>query len=306
MTGAPGSGPVPGLQRRPDGWCAAFTALGSPCEALLDVDDRDEAAALAAAVAGEAARIEAKWSRYRDDGIIHAINTSAGRPVVVDDETAGLLDLADRCFRLSGGRFDATSGVLRRAWRFDGTDAVPSRAAVTALLALVGWEKVAWRRPELSLPAGMELDLGGLGKEYAVDRAAQLLSLRTRAAVLVNFGGDLRALGARRDGRPWRVGVEAPEAVAGASPPRALDLELAQGALATSGDSRRFLLKAGVRYGHILDARTGWPAPGAPRAVTVLADTCVEAGVLATLAMLQGAGARDFLAGQGLRHWVQD
>lgn len=298
--------PVPALERRPDGWRAAFTALGSPCEALLDVDDRDEAAMLADAVAGEAARVEARWSRYRHDGIIHAINTSAGRPVVVDDETAGLLDLADHCHKLSEGRFDVTSGVLRRAWRFDGSGAVPARAAVRELLPLVGWDKVAWRRPEITLPAGMELDLGGLGKEYAVDRAAQLLSLRTRAAALVNFGGDLRALGVRRDGRPWRVGVEAPVAGAGeALPPEALDLELAQGALATSGDSRRFVMGHGVRYGHILDARTGWPAPGAPRAVTVLADTCVEAGVLATLAMLQGAGARDFLAGQGVRHWVQ-
>lgn len=294
------------LQRRSDGWRAAFTALGSPCEVLADVDDRDEAAALAEAAAGEAARVERKWSRYREDGVIHAINTSAGRPVVVDDETAGLLDLADRCFRLSEGRFDVTSGVLRRVWRFDGSAAVPSRAAVTALLPLVGWEKVAWRRPEIALPTGMELDLGGLGKEYAVDRAVQLLSLRTRAAALINFGGDLRALGARRDGRPWRVGVEAPAAGACGPAPRALDLELAQGALATSGDSRRFLLKNGVRYAHILDARTGWPAPGAPRSVTVLADTCLEAGLLATLAMLRGAGAREFLAAQGMRHWVQD
>lgn len=297
---------APELQRRPDGWRAAFTALGSPCELLVDVDDRDEAAALAEAAAGEAARIERKWSRYRDDGIIHAINTSAGRPVVVDDETAGLLDLAAHCFAASEGRFDATSGVLRRAWRFDGAGAAPTREAVAALLPLVGWGRVTWRRPQLTLPAGMELDLGGLGKEYAVDRAAQLLSLRTSAAALVNFGGDLRALGARRDRRPWRVGVEAPAARADEPPRPGLDLELARGALATSGDSRRFVMQDGVRHGHILDARTGWPPPGAPRSVTVLADTCVEAGVLATLAMLQGAGARSWLAGQGARHWVQD
>lgn len=289
------------VQRRPDGWLAAFTAMASPCEVLLDVDDRDEAASLGELAAAEAARIERHLSRYRDDNIIHAINHAAGRPVLVDDETAGLLDFADQCFHLSEGRFDVTSGVLRRVWRFDGSDRVPSRATVKELLPLVGWDKVTWARPSLTLPAGMEIDLGGLGKEYAVDRAAQLVSMRTRAAVLVNFGGDLRALGSRRDGRPWRVGVESP-----AGPTAALDLELAQGALATSGDARRFLLKDGVRYPHILNPRTGWPVLDAPRSVTVLADACTEAGLLATLAMLQGRGARGFLAEQGVKNWVLD
>lgn len=289
------------VQRRPDGWLAAFTAMAGPCEVLLDVDDRDEAASLGELAAAEAARIERHLSRYRDDNIIHAINHAAGRPVLVDDETAGLLDFADQCWRLSEGRFDVTSGVLRRVWRFDGSDRMPSRAAVKELLPLVGWDKVTWARPSLTLPPGMEIDLGGLGKEYAVDRAAQLVSMRTRAAVLVNFGGDLRALGARRDGRPWRVGVESP-----AGPVAALDLGLAQGALATSGDARRYLLKDGVRYPHILNPRTGWPVLDAPRSVTVLADACTEAGLLATLAMLHGRLARGFLAEQGVGYWVLD
>lgn len=290
------------MQRRPQGWAAAFTAMAGPCEVLVDVADRDEAMSLGDLAAAEAARIERHLSRYRDDNLIHAINHSAGRPVTVDDETADLLDFADRCFALSDGRFDVTSGVLRRLWRFDGSDRVPSRAAVKDLLPLVGWDKVTWKRPTLTLPEGMEIDLGGLGKEYAVDRAAQLISLRTQAAVLVNFGGDLRALGRRRDGRPWRVGVEAPDRDAQA----ALDLDLAQGALATSGDSRRFLLKDGVRYPHILNPRTGWPVLDAPRSVTVLADACTEAGLLATVAMLHGREARAFLDAQGVKHWVLD
>ena len=288
-------------QRRPDGWLVAFTAMASTCEVLLDVDDRDEALSLGELAAAEAQRIERHLSRYRDDNIIHQVNHGAGRPVLVDDETAGLLDFADRCFHLSEGRFDVTSGVLRRVWRFDGSANVPSRAAVKELLPLVGWDKVTWARPSLTLPEGMEIDLGGLGKEYAVDRAAQLVSMRTRAAVLVNFGGDLRALGSRRDGRPWRVGVESP-----AGPRAALDLELAQGALATSGDARRYLLKDGIRYPHILNPRTGWPVLDAPRSVTVLADACTEAGLLATLAMLHGRGARAFLEAQGVGSWVLD
>jgi thiamine biosynthesis lipoprotein len=81
-------------------------------------------------------------------------------------------------------------------------------------------------------------------------------------------------------------------------------LDLEHGALATSGDSRRYLLKDGVRYGHILDPRTGWPVPDAPRSVTVAASSCTEAGLLSTLALLNGARAREFLEEQGVRFWL--
>jgi thiamine biosynthesis lipoprotein len=143
---------------------------------------------------------------------------------------------------------------------------------------------------------------------------------QTRLPLLVNFGGDLVVSGPRADERPWQVGIERPQAssqpAAGASrtyldtpcrpdsPLAAGVVELTAGALATSGDARRFLLKDGVRYGHILDPRTGWPVRDAPRSVTVAAPTCTEAGVLATLAMLQGPAAESWLAAQGLPHWV--
>ena len=118
------------MQRRPQGWAAAFTAMASPCEVLADIADRDEAMSLGELAAAEAARLERLLSRYRDDNVIHAINHAAGRPVTVDDETADLLDFADRCFTLSNGLFDVTSGVLRRMWRFDGSSRVPARSAV--------------------------------------------------------------------------------------------------------------------------------------------------------------------------------
>jgi thiamine biosynthesis lipoprotein len=147
----------------------------------------------------------------------------------------------------------------------------------------------------------MEIDLGGIGKEYAVDRASAQAAAATDAAVLVNFGGDLLARGPRRDGRPWLVGVEDPGAP-GKNPLGRL--ELASGALATSGDARRHVLVRGRRLGHILDPRTGWPVEGAPRSVTVMAATCIEAGTLATLAILRGADAARFLEEQGVQHWI--
>jgi thiamine biosynthesis lipoprotein len=261
--------------------------------------DRATAERILALAAGEAARIEAKFSRYRRGNLIDAINTAGGRTVVVDAEMAGLLDYAARLYELSGGLFDVTSGVLRRVWHFDGSDRVPSEHAVAALLPFVGWEKVRWRAPELTLPPGMEIDLGGIGKEYAVDRAAALVQpLSTNC--LLNFGGDLLALGPQAGGTPWRVGIESVREPGTA----ARHIDLSVGALATSGDARRYLFKDGRRYGHVLDPTTGWPVPDAPRSVTVAAPTCTEAGALATLALLHGSGAETFLAAQGVRFWA--
>lgn len=295
-----------------------FQAMASPCELLVEGVERAEAAQLLERAAEEAWRIERKFSRYRADSVVSRLHAGAGRPVEVDDETAHLLDFADHCHRASGGLFDITSGVLHGAWRFDGSDALPDPAFVESLRQRIGWSRVTWQRPWLTLPEGMELDLGGIGKEYAVDRVLGLLRATTAAPLLVNLGGDLAVSGARRDGAAWSVGIERPEvapASASASTSTCTSapgaeaigvLSLAGGALATSGDTRRFLLKDGIRYGHILDPRTGWPVRGAPRSVTVAAPTCTEAGVLATLAMLQGREARAWLAAQGAPHWIVD
>jgi thiamine biosynthesis lipoprotein len=273
--------------------------MASPCEVHVAAGERELAERILALAAGEAARIEAKFSRYRRGNVVHAINTAQGRTVRVDDETARLLDYAAQLYDLSDGKFDVTSGVLRRAWRFDGSDRVPSREAVEALLPIVGWDKVHWSAPDITLPDGMEIDLGGIGKEYAVDRAAALVRPLS-SQCLLNFGGDLRALGPHTDGKPWRVGVESLADSATA----ARHIELTVGALATSGDARRYLSKDGVRYGHILDPTTGWPVAGAPRSVTVAAATCTQAGMLATLALLQGPDAETFLEAQGVQFWA--
>ena len=145
----------------------------------------------------------------------------------------------------------------------------------------------------------MEIDFGGIGKEYAVDRAAALVRDITDTPVLINFGGDLFAT-APPAGQPhWLVGVESIGGLQSAM------IQLQRGALATSGDARRFLLKNGKRYPHVLNPRTGWPVLDAPRSVTVAANTCVEAGLLATLAMFHGREAEDFLAAQQVLHWIQ-
>jgi thiamine biosynthesis lipoprotein len=287
------------IERRAGGLIAAtFAAMASPCEVLLETEDAALARRLGELAAGEARRIERKFSRYRDDSVVARIHASGGAPVCVDEETAALLDYAQQCHASSAGRFDITSGVLGRLWKFDGRDRLPSAAALAAVLPQVGFQRLTWRRPELTLPAGMEIDFGGLGKEYAVDRAFALLRERISSALLVNFGGDLRASEAPAAG-PWRVGVERP----GSAREARLLLELAQGALATSGTTHRYFVVDGVRYGHILDPRTGYPVGQAPLSVTVAAATCSEAGTFSTFAMLHGAGAEHFLEAEGLKYW---
>jgi thiamine biosynthesis lipoprotein len=273
--------------------------MASPCEVLLPTIDRPAALQLGALVAQEAWRIERKFSRYRADSLTTWIHANCGTVMDVDPETASLIDFASQCFQISNGLFDITSGILRHAWKFDGSDRVPESKAIERLLPLIGFDKLEWRSPHLLLPKGMELDFGGIGKEYAVDRAYDLLAAHRKDPFLINFGGDLRANHAPAHG-PWQVGIERPDTVAEASK----ILELEHGALATSGDSRRYLFKDGVRFGHILDPRTGWPVAGAPRSVTVAASSCTEAGLLATLALLQGDRARELLEQEGVRYWL--
>ena len=296
------------MQRMRDHWRATFHALGGPCEILVATDDRQRAERACAAGAGEARRIEADYSRFREDSLLQRVNRADGRPVRLNPEFCHLIDFADRCHRLSGGLFDISCGSLQRAWRFGHGGGPPGRAELEALLRATGWHKVRWARPCLTMPADMRIDLGGIGKEYAVDRA---LSLATEAAgmpnVLVNFGGDLACAGARGGRRPWQVALERPP---GASAPARTQPEtagrpiaLARGGLATSGNTRRFVVSHGRRYGHLIDPRTGYPVPGAPLSVTVRAPSCLEAGMLGSIAMLHGAGAERFLRRQRVEHW---
>ncbi len=148
--------------------------------------------------------------------------------------------------------------------------------------------------------AGMEVDFGGIGKEYAVDQALAAVSAFCDQSALVNFGGDLAVSRPRDGGGAWRTCVE--KSLPGAD---SHSIDLHRGALATSGDARRFLMKEGKRYSHVLDPRSGWPVQGAPHSVTVAADTCTQAGMLATLGLLCGERCEMFLDEQEARYWVQ-
>lgn len=279
----------------------SFSAMSCRNEIQLFADSGADAQAAFDAAAAEVHRIESLWSRYRADSIVTRINEAAGRsPVTVDEETAALLDYAAAAWQESAGLFDITSGVLRRVWDFS-SRRIPSAAAVDACLPLVGWDKVIWRRPEIYLPLpGMQIDFGGLGKEYAADRAAGEL-LRLGCSAMINLGGDIVASAPRPGDEPWQIGIRDPHAAGRLSG----HLPLYSGALATSGDYERCIDVAGRRYGHILNPHTGWPVAGGPASVSVIAQNCLVAGTLATIAMLQGAAAKQWLeAAEAVHHIV--
>jgi thiamine biosynthesis lipoprotein len=277
-----------------------FRAMAAENEVQIHAADPGTAARAAASAVAEVRRIEDKYSRYRESSVVSRINAAAGgEPVFVDDETCGLLDYADACHRQSGGLFDATSGVLRRVWRFDRAR-VPRDEELAPLLGLIGWHRVerSGSRVRLAL-AGMELDFGGFGKEYAVDRAAEVLRAAGIESALVNLAGDLCVLGPTPGGEAWQVGIRHPRK-AGELIAR---LPVHSGCVATSGDYERFFEVDGVRHCHILDPRTGRSVQGL-RSVTVQAPSCLVAGSATTIAMLLGEDAGlAWLATLGLPHF---
>src|SRR6185436_8646634 len=252
----------------------------------VQVHSQDPALAERAANAAiaEVKRIEAKYSRYLDDSVVSRINAQAGgAPVKVDDETLALLAFADACHRQSEGLFDATSGVLRRAWNFKEAR-VPSQAELDALLPLVDWERVEISNAHVRLSrAGMHLDFGGFGKEYAVDRAVRSMRELGVESAMVNLAGDLAILGPQPGGAPWRVGIKHPRR----DDKLLATLPVSSGATATSGDYERFIEVDGVRHCHVLDPRTGRSARGL-QSVTVHGPSCLVAGTATTIAMLKG------------------
>jgi thiamine biosynthesis lipoprotein len=272
-----------------------FQAMGCSCELLLDTTDPSISSQQLTLALEEVERIEKKYSRYRKGNIVDEINSSPGKRITVDDETAAILDFADQCYAMSEGLFDITTGILRKIWQFEGSEATLQAEELARLRTRMGWDKVSWKRPTLELPSGFEIDLGGICKEYAADKILALLRQRHPISTLVNLGGDIAAAGTRL----WSVGIEDfrhPGQVA-------KTVHIRQGGIATSGTTKRFVKVKGETYGHILNPKTGWPVKNAPESVTVAAKTCTEAGFWSTLAVLHGEDAEAFLKEQFLEFW---
>jgi len=268
-----------------------WTALGTTCEIQYVCADEAAARAFATAAMAWVAAFEAKYSRFRPDSLISWINRAAGGDwVAVDAEMDQFLDVCGSLHQLTRGVLDVTALPVMKLWDYKSeTPRIPTGAEITAALQLVGWAKVQRQSGRIRLPlAGMAIDFGGWGKEYAVDMVALLGRQRGLTRVLVDFGHDLCAVGAAPGKPGWHIGIEDP-----AKPGEACwgSVAARDCGIASSGDYLRGFTLNGRRYGHIVDPRTGWPVANGCRQVTVIARSCLQAGALSTAAFILGAEA---------------
>jgi thiamine biosynthesis lipoprotein len=266
----------------------SFPALGTICEVQYAAPGgTSQATGFEQAVVSWVAAFERKYSRFRPDSLLSRINAAAGRGWVdVDPEMEAMLKLCDSLHFMTQGVLDPTMLPLIQLWNYKAeAPRIPTQGEIDVARALVGWKKVQRAPGKVFLPvAGMALDFGGFGKEYAVDVAAQIAKDHGIPSALVDFGHDLRAVGVPPDRPAWHIGLEDP-----LHPGRHRDsLAIVGKGVASSGDYIRRFVVGGRRYGHIIDPRTGWPVANGCLQATVVAASCLQAGVLSTTAFVLG------------------
>ena len=263
-----------------------FAALGTRCRVNF-VAPPGRVRTTADAVVNWVGAFEAKYSRFLPTSLVSQINAAAGTDwTPLDPEADRLFALCDQLHFLTRGILEPTALPLIRLWDWK-TGRVPTDAEIERARGLVGWRLVERAPGRIRLPrGGMAVDLGGMGKEYAVDQILALLAQHGVSSALVDFGADIRVAGPPPDGRPaWFIGLDDP-----VNPGTAwTGLAVRDVAVASSGDYIRKFEISGRRYGHILDPRTGRPVANGVRAVSVVAPSCTQAGMLSTAACVLGA-----------------
>ncbi|PHS13585.1 MAG: thiamine biosynthesis protein ApbE [Kangiella sp.] len=275
-----------------------FYAMASPCEVLIKIQDENLCKKLAKSITDEVRRIENKYSRFQPASLLSKINHSKSISTDIDLETFQLLNYSNEVYNLSDGLFDITSGILGKLWNFKNQSTVPNEDKIADALSFIGFNKIKYTESSVSLPKGMQIDFGGIGKEYAVDQVAKILDIHCihkKINFLINLGGDLFAKDykSETDNSPWKVGLD--DSKNGY-------ISLLNGAVATSGTSQRSFFQNGKIYSHLLNPKTGWPIENPPKSVTCFAENCVLAGTYSSLAMLQGSNAECFLKSEEIEH----
>jgi thiamine biosynthesis lipoprotein len=265
-----------------------FTAMGGPCKVHFWQDSQYDSSEIRQTLEAEVRRLEAKFSRYLNDSLLSKLNRGELNDQSLDEETVGLLNYATQCFELSGHMFDPTVGILRKVWRYN-ENQIPSSSQLKPLLECIGWEKVNWNGESLRIPPHMEIDFGGIVKEFAADRLNQLLK-QFGLSGLVNLAGDIAVSDPPPNEKAWRVAIQNPRGQGAIA-----TIDLASGSIAGSGDYERYVEVNGKRYCHILKPDTGFPAEECFSSVSVIADSCLVAGSVATIAMLKGHEGKGWL-----------
>lgn len=265
-----------------------FRAMSTHCQVFCHGISAEAARDFQSDAVAWVAEFEARYSRFIPDSLIGRINAAAGEHwVETDPDTDRLFDLCQELFFFTAGSFDPTALPLIKLWNWkQQPPIVPDDRAVQAARTLVGWNKIQRRPGGIFLPQrGMALDLGGIGKEYAVDCVMNLALQRGITNALVDFGQDVRVHGRAPDKNFWWIGLDD-----ATNPGKCwTGVAVTNHGVATSGDYLRHFEFEGRRYGHIIDPRTGYPACNECRAVSVIAPSCTIAGLLSTSVCILGA-----------------
>lgn len=268
---------------------ASRLSMGSVLTLTASTADGSAATAAFDAVFAEFARLEGLMSTWIPGSDVSRVNREAGvRPVAVSAEVRDVLETARKMSEWTGGKFDVTFGALAGLWRFDHdqNNVIPDMREVRRRLPLVDYRAIQIddAAGTVFIPReGMSIHLGGIGKGYAIDRAAAILRARGLRDFMIQSGGDIYA-GGLKDGKPWRLAIQDPRGPANHS---FAELDLSDGTFSTSGDYERYFVRNGRRYHHILDPDTGLPARGT-RSVTIVSDLAVLADGLSTGVFIMG------------------
>jgi thiamine biosynthesis lipoprotein len=268
---------VPGL---PERYRAGINTMGTEGALLVLAPDLDAARPMLEAAVEPVRRVAVVMSTYRSDSEISRLNREGARgPVQLSPDTTRVLREAVRFSALSGGAFDVTYAPLRTLWRKAGEgQKLPSQVEIAEVLAAVGSANLFLADGAASFAhPGMEADLGGIAKGYAIDLAVEGMIAAGAKSGMVDIGGDIRVIGLREAGEEWKIRIRDPRP--GEHDP--MFLRLSDAAVATSGDYERYYEIEGQRLSHIVDPRTGWPVADVP-SVTVVATDATSADALAT------------------------
>ncbi len=272
-----------------------FNSMGTVARVTVGPQDRERLPQLTAEVHKEFSTLEDLLSTYQPDSEISRLAARAGQaPVRVSAETYRVLELARHYGELTDGAFDVTVAPLVRLWGvgLKPPDHVPSPDEIRTRLQLVDFRRIELNDGTAHLPAGMSVDLGGIGKGYAVDRAFDIAGRLQIDSAMVDLGGNIRTVGQAEPGVNWTIGVRNPferEVIVG-------KLSLAAGmAVATSGNYERFVELGGRRYSHIIDPRTGYPVEGMAGVTVVAPDATMTDGLSTGLFVLGAAKGKELL-----------
>lgn len=253
-----------------------FIAFERQCEVQFETSDQKLADELFQIIHSEAIRISNKYSLTSTSNIMSRINRGTAESIIVDEETAGLLDFSDACFTLTEGRFDISCLALQTT--YDEQHVVRKS----------GWNKIRWDNPRLRLLQGMKLIFSAFDKEHAADRCMTLASEITNIPILLNLGGNILANKPRLSTNDWWIDISINQS-------ETQTLQIVSGGIATACKNSEQVY---------FDGRNCQQPSFTHDSITVAADSCTEAGMLSTMAMLYGNDAKAFLTQQQAKYWI--